>query len=227
MKKINLIMLTFLLAGGLMPTSQTYSADIVNPIAGKIIALDAGHGAGDPGAIGNCDGIAVNEAEVNFVVRAKLVAALTAQGASVFEVPQLSTRKERVAAAEEAGADILISIHHNGSLDTEMDYSETFITQTKYDKPLALFVHPAVYSAIKSVDSDIADHGITNSGFGMTVFGDHPAVLTESYFITNTEAACDYVNEQNRVTAEVDGLYNGILNYFALDGEAVYSNQNK
>ncbi|MFH1462167.1 MAG: N-acetylmuramoyl-L-alanine amidase [bacterium] len=185
-----------------------------NSLEDKVIALDAGHVGDYTGAIGYCGNNAVYESAVNKTVRTELAALLEDQGAIVFLVPQLETRKERVAAAEEAGADILISIHHNGSIDKEMDYTQTFITQTKFDKPLALFVHPALVKAL-----GLPDYGITNSGFGMTVFGDHPAVLTEAYFITNTEAACDYLESQERVQAEVQGLNKGILDYFLQDSE--------
>lgn len=211
MKKIKVgsAVLFFLIAGGLA-IANNINVRGEGLLNGKVIALDAGHGfEGAVGAVGYCEGKSVFEVNVNLTVRDNLKSRLEEQGATVFLVPQLETRKERVAEAEEAGADILISIHHNGSGDTTADYTETFITQTKYDKPLAEFIHPALVTEL-----NLSDHGITNSGFGMTVFGDHPAVLTEAYFITNTNAACDYLGDQERLQAEVRGLYSGIMNYF-------------
>ena len=218
--KIGLVVACLLIVCGLEAASKIYADDTESPLNGKIIALDAGHGYnGATGAVGYCGDLSsyVNEVEVNLAVRERLTVLLTAseQGATVFWVPQLDTRREPVATAEEAGADILISIHHNGSFDTTVDYTETFITQTRFDKPLAEFIHPALVSAL-----NLPSRGITNSGFGMTVFGDHPALLTEAYFITNTEAACDYLSAEGiRVEAEAQGLYNGILNYFSSGGE--------
>lgn len=215
-----MIILCFLVVCGVVAADKIYAED-ESPLAGKTIALDVGHGDIDnsdaverdeAGAIGYCEdkNLEVYEFDVNLAVRDNLIALLEGTGAIIFEVPQLPTRRERVAEAEAANADILISIHHNGSLNTEMDYTETFITQTRFDKPLAEFIQPALVEALK-----LPNNGITNSGFGMTVFGDHPAVLTEAYFITNTAAACDFLESQARVQAEAEGLKEGILDYFS------------
>lgn len=199
------------------------------PVPGDkiVIALDAGHfydyvnDISSDGAYGICDqnNEYVYEAEVNWVVREELEELLSPflkpGTVEFFEVPQYESRSDRVAAAEEAGADILISIHHNGSTDISVDYTEVFITQKKVDLPLAKAISPALTASLNNLlDPDLYDAGITSTGFGMTVFGDHPAVLTEAYFITNPAAACDFIKDQDRVTAEAEGLLNGIIDYF-------------
>ena len=189
----------------------TVSVSAESHLSGRIIALDAGHGNGATGAIGSCDGVPVVEADVNLKVRAELKAQLEANGAIVFEVPQLSSRRGRVAAAEAAGAEVLISIHHNGSTDTMLDYTKSFITQNS-DKVLAKPIHEALVAAFGP------DKGIKHDGFGITVYGDIPGVLTESYFITNTEAACDYFGAQARIAAEVNAMHDGLVTYFSQSG---------
>jgi N-acetylmuramoyl-L-alanine amidase len=163
------------------------SASAATPMDGKVIALDAGHGNGETGAIGKCGGVDVIEADVNLAVREELKNKLIASGAIVHEVEQLSTRKARVEDAESANSDVLISIHHNGSSNTSADYTQSFVTQ-KNDRDLAKPIHSALVSAL-----GLSDKGIKNDGYGMTVYGSLPGVLTESYFITNTEAACGFL----------------------------------
>lgn len=186
----------------------------VTPLTGKTIALDAGHGNGDTGAIGYCGDVGVVEADVNLAVRTLAKAQIEANGGTVHEVAQLASRSDRVADAESAGSDVLVSIHHNGSSNVSADYTQSFVTQ-KNDKVLAGYIHPKLVAAI-----GLDDKGIKNDGYGMTVYGSLPGVLTESYFITNTEAACDFLNYQRgasdtRVQKEAQALYEGLVAYFS------------
>lgn len=184
------------------------------PLTGKVIALDAGHGNGETGAVGVCNGVEVIEADVNLAVRAELKSLIVAGEGAVHEVAQLSSRHDRVTNAESAGSDVLISIHHNGSTNTSADYTQSFVTQ-KNDKILAGYIHPAIVSTL-----GLQDKGIKNDGYGMTVYGSLPGVLTESYFITNTEAACGFLDYQSgatntRVQKEAQAMYDGLVAYFS------------
>ena len=201
-----------LLSAFLLSTFLVFPVSATNHLTGRTIALDAGHGGGAIGAIGYCGTTPVVEADVNLKVREDLAAMLAADGATVFLVPQLSSRKDRVAAAEEAGAEVLISIHHNGSSDTTVDYTKSFITQGN-DKKLATPVHNALVAAL-----GLPDKGIKHDGFGITVYGDIPGVLTEAYFITNTVAACDFIGAKNRVNLEVGAMHAGLVEYFSSGG---------
>lgn len=185
------------------------------PFDGKIIALDAGHGAADTGATGYCGGTPVLEVDVNLAVRAELAALLSAAGATPYLVPQLASRRDRVAAAEAAGSDVLISIHHNGSSNVSTDYTRSYVTQ-KNDKEFAAYIHPLLVGAFGP------DKGIKSDGYGMTVYGSLPGVLTEAYFITNTKAACDFLkyladktDPTTRVQKEAQAMFNGLSAYFS------------
>ena len=184
------------------------------PFDGKIIALDAGHGNGQTGAVGDCNGTQVIEADVNLAVRSELEKILTANGAIYHEVAPLDSRQDRVADAEAAGSSVLISIHHNGSTNTSADYTQSFVTQ-KNDKVFASYIHPALVSKL-----GLPDKGIKSDGYGMTVYGSLPGVLTESYFVTDTDGACDFVDYRNGVTntrvhKEAQAMYEGLLGYFS------------
>lgn len=183
-----------------------------NPFDGKIIALDAGHGNGETGAVGNCNGTAVIEADVNWAVRSELEKLLPV--GTYHDVAQLDSRQDRVADAEAANSSVLISIHHNGSTNTSADYTQSFVTQ-RNDKIFAGYIHPALVSAL-----GLPDKGIKSDGYGMTVYGSLPGVLTESYFVTDTDGACDFVNYQNgatntRVQKEAQAMYDGLYAYFS------------
>lgn len=193
----------------LLVFSVAVSAMAASPLEGHIVALDAGHGAGAVGATGYCGTTAVQEVDVNLAVRTLAKTKLETAGATVFEVPQLASRKDRVAAAEEAGAEVLISIHHNGSSDNTVDYTKSFITQGA-DKKLARPVHDALVTAL-----GLPDKGIKHDGFGITVYGDIPGVLTESFFITNETEACDFLGSQERIELEAQAMYNGLEAYFS------------
>ena len=203
-KSIAILGLSLLLA---LPVSAA-----TNPFDGKIVALDAGHGNGETGAVGNCNGTTVIEADVNWAVRLELEKLLPV--GTYHEVAQLDSRQDRVADAEAFNSDVLISIHHNGSTNTSADYTQSFVTQ-RNDKIFASYIHPAIVGAL-----GLRDAGIKNDGYGMTVYGSVPGVLTESYFVTNTDGACDFVNYQNgatntRVQKEAQAMYDGLYQYFS------------
>lgn len=211
MKK--LLLVSFLLSAlVILPAGAT------THLTGKIIALDAGHGNGATGAIGYCNGSPVVEADVNLAVRDALKVSLEADGATVFEVPQYASRKDRVTAVDNAGADVLISIHHNGSSDTSVDYTKSFVTQNK-DKKLANPIHKALVAAL-----GLDDKGIKHDGYGMTVYGSMPSVLTESFFITNEWEAC---NVDSRVITESQAMYDGLNTYFSENTGGGGGNGNK
>ena len=192
----------------------TLPVGAATPFDGKIIALDAGHGNGETGAVGSCNGTSVVEADVNIAVRSELEKILTANGVAYHDVVQLDSRQDRVADAEAAGSDVLISIHHNGSTNISADYTQSFVTQ-RNDKIFASYIHPAIVDAL-----GLPDKGIKNDGYGMTVYGSLPGVLTESYFVTDTDGACDFIDYQNgatntRVQKEAQAMYDGLAAYFS------------
>lgn len=192
-----------------------------SPLYGKTIALDSGHGESPTsvGASGVCidetGSFTVTEVEVNNEVRKILGEMIKVAGGEAFMVPQLSRRSDRVDAAEAAGSDALISIHHNGSTNTSADYTQFFVTQKK-DKDLANAIYPLMLIAVEN-----DGNGIKSDGYGMTVYGSFPGVLTESYFITNKDRACEfvkYLNDKNDTTSivhrEAEALFAGLEAYF-------------
>jgi len=184
-------------------------------LSGTIIALDAGHGGAATGAVNQTYGVL--EKDVNLDVVLALKTLLENEGAQVVltreEDETIASRKERVSIAKEkcealgGECDILISVHHNGSSDTSVDYTQVFVTQKK-DKALGIALH----DTLQALTGD--GRGVKNDGYGMTVHGGLVSALTESYFITNDTEAELYLFG-DRVGEEAALMLEGIENYFA------------
>ena len=108
------------------------------PFDGKLIALDAGHGGSETGAVNATYG--VQEKDVNLAVALALRDKLVAAGAQVFMTrttdETISSRKNRVAAVNDqciaAGGrkcDVLVSIHHNGNSSSSHDGTLTIYNE--------------------------------------------------------------------------------------------------
>lgn len=162
-------------------------------LMGKIIALDAGHGNGETGAVNMQYG--VKEEDVNIAVVNALKAKLEAPeaGAYVVVADRLSSRKDRVndAIAKCAALDVngdgspdgrkcdaLVSVHHNGNSDSAHD-GTLVIYNEKKDKSLAEKMLTALVPLTNHSE------GMTNGGYGMTVYGNLVSIITEAYYITN------------------------------------------
>ena len=192
-----------------------FPASATSHLAGKIIALDAGHGGTDKGAVNATYGI--QEKDLNLEVAYALKPRLEAAGARVVLTREgdetITSRRERVDIAKSKCAalggecDILISIHHNGSTDSTVDYTEVFVTQKK-DVALG----EALYNQLLNLG--LNGNGVKNDGYGMTVYGGLVSALTESYFITNDTEAELYL-AGTRVPQEADLLLAGVEDYFA------------
>lgn len=200
---------------------------VTNPLLGKIIALDAGHGSSvsDTGAVNQKYGVA--EADVNLSVVNALKPKLEGQGVKVVVAARLSSRKDRIndVIAKCAEFDLnndgvgdkcnaLVSVHHNGSADANYD-GTLVIYNEKKDKSLAEKLLAALTPLTGKSD------GLENGGYGMTVYGNLISVITEAYFITNDAKASRYLNDlnadgiSNLVIEEADMQVKGISDYFA------------
>lgn len=184
----------------------TISVEAQNYFEGKIIALDAGHGGAENGAINQTYGVA--EKDVNLAVvytlKNKLEADNNLDGKADNCVvltrvcdETISSRKERVGIAKEkcksecgGECDVLVSVHHNGSTDPTYD-GLLVIYNEKQDKPLAIALHDALWNGLTKPIGYV-DEGLDWGGYGMTVYGHLVSALTEGYYITNDWEAKQY-----------------------------------
>ncbi len=231
MKKIAIIAIAALLIpilslakGGPTPTPTP-------GLTGKIIALDAGHGGTSSGAVNQIDNTLVQEKDVNLAVVYELKSMLEESGAIVVLTRKgdetIDSRKDRVDMANaecnaiaQRKCDILVSVHHNGSTDSNHDGTLVIYTQ-KGDVPLAQKLHNSLLPLTGN------DKGYLNGGYGMTVYGNLVSVITEAYYITNDSEAEQYLLGSSyitpsgysvlvgaRVTEEATAQKTGIEAYF-------------
>ncbi len=194
----------------------TSAKAVTNPYDGKMIALDAGHGGSDTGAVNTLTGL--QEKDVNLDVVYALKEKLETSGAHVVLTREgddtIISRAERVDIAKSKclnypvygkECDALISVHHNGSSDPTVDGTMT-IYNGKLDKPLAYAIQPALVNAF-----NLPDLGYEWGGYGMTVRGHLVSVITEAFFVTNDFEAQNYLQREQ---IEVQAIYDGIGSYF-------------
>lgn len=213
MKKVFVAILGLFLLGFIaVPITD---AKAVSPYDGKIIALDAGHGGTETGAVNYTYGL--QEKDVNLATVYALKTKLETAGAKVVLTrvgdETIASRKERVEIANSKclvlgkRCDILVSVHHNGSSDSNAD-GTMVIYNEKQDKPLAFALHDSLINSL-----GLPDLGYENGGYGITVYGHLVSALTEGYFITNNWEADQYLYGA-RKDQEVQALYDGIGSYF-------------
>jgi N-acetylmuramoyl-L-alanine amidase len=95
-------------------------------LRGARIAIDPGHGPGDPGDVGPTGTL---ESEASFWLAAALVEELRGRGATPFLLRAATTNPlpaERAQSANDAGAEILIALHLNAHTDPEAEGASTF-----------------------------------------------------------------------------------------------------
>lgn len=160
-------------------------ADTARPLAGLKIAVDAGHGGSNRGALGSTG---VEEMNVNLAIAKQLDSILTARGATTVltrlgdEGPSMNDRADTVINSR---ANILVSIHCNSTGETS-DPTQVGGTSTyyRYDgfKPLADIVYGRVLTL------GLRQIGVVGSfNFSLSGPTQLPNVLVETAFLSNPE----------------------------------------
>ena len=161
------------------------------------VVLDPGHGGTDTGAVYDKDGIYLTEkAEVLEV--AYLLKGLLQDGyGPYYDVCMTRTsdsetlsNKARYTYANTTGAEVLVSIHMNGSSDPNVDYTTTLYGKWRKDKALALTVFNSL-STLPSASGTgtIATRMPYSYASGVLLKSNMPATIAETVFITSTQEA--------------------------------------
>jgi N-acetylmuramoyl-L-alanine amidase len=153
--------------------------DRSRPLRGRLIAIDPGHPpAGATGPTG------LREAEANLAIALALKPMLEAEGARVFLTRTADVALDlwpRIALAERAGAEILVSIHNNALPDGLNPFtnsgSSVYYNQTR-SIPLARAVQQALVRRL-----GVRDLGIGRGDLALVRPTWMPSVLTEGLFI--------------------------------------------
>ncbi len=204
-------------------TGSTASEPVFTPgLKGKIIALDAGHGGSDTGAIGPTG---VTEKGVTLRVAKALQKLLQAEGAKVLmtrtEDVEVSPKKANASDVEElqarcdvgndGNADIFISMH----MDSFTNSSPSGTTGYYYSKGskasqrLAQYVSEGVVAALGT-----GNRGNKSCNFYVVKHTDMPATLVEMAFISNDKEE-RLMNSEAGIQRAAEGILNGLRRFFS------------
>lgn len=183
---------------------------VANPdsvLRGLLVAVDAGHGGDNRGALG---ATGVQESDITLVIARHLDSVLTARGAGVFMTrtngvaASMTDRAENIIASN---ARILVSIHCN-SVGYSSDPEKAYGTGTFYRfvgfQPLANIMMD------KMIDLGLRQFGVVGSfNFSLNALTQMPNVLLETIFLSNPEEEMKLIDDTFRQTLAVktaDGL---------------------
>ena len=171
----------------------------------RSVCLDPGHGGSDIGT-SNQD---LLEKNVNLEVAKLLKGKLATAGYVVYmtrEDDRELSNADRYNYCNAQKASILVSIHHNGSTDSNVDYSMSLYMK-KADIALAREVVNSISTAL-----NLPNNGISRFASGVLLKSEMPATISEGFFLTNTN---EYeLIKTGRLEQEATALLSGINNYF-------------
>lgn len=197
---------------------------VTRPLAGCIIGVDAGHGGYDGGCVGKSG---TEEKQLNLEVALLLQEELTARGAQVVMTrqedialidPKTTTgykkRKElsnRIALLNEAGAQMMVSIHMNEFSDASQRGAQVFYLKGghKSGRDLAL----AVTNALQDMDDRYTR--TASAGEYYILNACDAAVLVECGFLSNAQEEA-LLQEEKHQRKLACAIADGIEEYFAL-----------
>lgn len=176
----------------------------------KLIVLDAGHGAKDPGAKGVTGKL---EKDFNLAIVLKTAELLKREsGIDVVLTRSDDTYlelRERAAVANGLNADMFISVHANASTNASVSGTETYY-QRDGSKALAGIMQKYLVQA-----TGLSNRGVRYGNFHVIRETKMPAVLLEAGYLSNRgdEALLYTEATQNKIA---EGIVKGIKEYFGL-----------
>ncbi|MBN1901373.1 N-acetylmuramoyl-L-alanine amidase [Candidatus Sumerlaeota bacterium] len=225
---VAVIPLIFLMAQGCSFFRQKSGS---KPLSGIAVCVDAGHGGqsiyeGTGIYTGGAKGVESGmwESDANLKAALSLRDILSRAGAKVVMTRDKDTRvtgstgtrdeelKRRVEIAEEQGAHILVSLHHNYS-PNPYDNGPSVYYYSKgnsHDKLLAEAIHSHLTGTMPGVD-----HGIHSKGFVILANTQIPSVIIEFGFMSNLEFD-RILQDPLFAEREAEAVYNGILKFISL-----------
>lgn len=207
---------------GATPSGTSTEPAFTPGLKGKIIALDAGHGGSDTGAIGPTG---VTEKGVTLRVAKALQKLLQAEGATVLMTrttdTEVSPKKANASDVEElqarcdvgndGNADIFISMHMD-SFTNSTPSGTTGYYYTKGSKAgqrLAQYLSEGVVTALGT-----GNRGTKSCNFYVVKHTDMPATLVEMAFISNDKEE-KLMNSEAGINRAAEGLLNGLRRFFS------------
>lgn len=170
------------------------------------VFIHPGHGGNDPGAIGPTG---LKEKDVTLHVALKLAAILKELGFDVLLARDKDTTiksYDAVVMANNAKADLLISIHCNSATNPMATGTETFYSSAKS----RAFAEAVQKKLVKNLQ--LADRGIKTGNFSIISKAKMPAILAELAFINNPVEE-KLLRNTAFLDRAVQGLLEGIIDF--------------
>ena len=199
------------------------------PLVGRTVCIDPGHGGDESGAVyqkRGRNGWTLIEKEINLDVALDLQEKLEVDGGATVVMTRVDDSSvslgDRVEICNGSGADIIVSLHTNGTRSPRWDGSLTLMSKNEdKDRPLAEAIHPIMYNGLnEGWEGRFTDYGFNVDDWYIPKNTTMPAVILEPVFLSNPDEA-----EALKLTVEraSDGRrgqiaqveYDGILAYFA------------
>ncbi|MFC3886504.1 N-acetylmuramoyl-L-alanine amidase [Bacillus songklensis] len=182
-----------------------------NPVAERVIVLDAGHGGKDPGAIG----AGITEKQIVIEVAKRVEAKLKAAGATIIMTRSgdtYPTLGDRVELAKDKYADMFVSIHVNSASPsasgTETFYDTSENLNGEESKKLAAEIQKQIIALVGT-----EDRGIKDNDFYVLRNNDMPSILVELGFITNSGDLAK-LKSSKYYDLYAEAIYRGIVEYY-------------
>ncbi|WP_404404974.1 N-acetylmuramoyl-L-alanine amidase [Jeotgalibacillus malaysiensis] len=185
-----------------------------NILKDRIIVLDAGHGASDPGAVSN----GYTEKAINLEVSRRVEAKLKAAGANVKMTRTGDTfpsLQDRVDFAYKNYGEIFVSIHANAIGSSTVSGAETFY-DVQYNDNTTESYHLANEVQKEIVArAGMRDRGVKTEAFYVLRNQNIPAILVELGFMTNP-ADLAKLTSSRYMEIYAEAVYQGIVDYYSL-----------
>ena len=178
-----------LLASG---DSAPPAAAQADPVAGKHICIDPGHGGDEPGAVNAA--FKLVEREINLDESLYLRDQWVARGAIVTmtrEGDETKSSRDRYELCNSVGADILVSVHTNSVSDSTIDGALSIYFWNE-DKVLAGAVHEVLYPALEPMAPEPGNFdnlGLWKMALGVLLKSEMPSFTAEPVFMSHPAEA--------------------------------------
>ncbi|MFC5653058.1 N-acetylmuramoyl-L-alanine amidase CwlD [Paenibacillus solisilvae] len=222
---MTVVLLTVLLLTQEVPATRTWTYWTL-PLSGKVIAIDAGHGGADGGAVSKQGAV---EKDLNLAIALQLRDYLQQSGAIVVMTREgdydlanegtskLSRRKtedlvKRAQFVKDKKASLFISIHMNSIPSPKWSGAQTFFYPSNPDNAvLASLVQDEIKRNLENTQRAAA---AVNTIYLLKAIENIPSILVEVGFLSNPGEASRLTdsNYQKQVAASV---YQGVLRYSA------------
>jgi N-acetylmuramoyl-L-alanine amidase len=196
-------------------TVETYVPDIQGSYAGKIIAIDAGHGYPDPGAIGK---LGTKEKDITLDIAKRVAKLLEAKGAKVIMTRPGESEVglyQRTSVANSAKANLFVSIHINANDNTDLGGTSTYVYSGAKDARVQESERLARYIQNELVKTlGLRNIGVKYANFVVLRTSNMPSVLCELAFISNIPEE-KYMNTDGFKNSAAESIVKGIGLYFS------------